>query len=611
MKNVKYIWFLLIIPIICIYYQTINFEFTIDDHNLIVDKVSEKITTINDLLNFFDTNYNNRDYRPITMISFGIEDLIIGSLKPSISHGVNIALFLIIVFFLISIFKKLFHLESKHSTKVTFFAILLFACHPLCVEVVASSKSRDGLLSMLFSLVSLFFYLQFLNKKKALYLIPTLLFFGVALMAKLDAMGCLLFMSALYFYKNGFEKKALTKGMLLVFSLMLVVNLFYGIKRDRVSIIDEDSKIGLTVFTENNMYDKGGLHNKIGFAVQSHTIYFSKIIFPIYLRYYYGYAYYQLKTFWTFKVWLLLISHLIILYLLLKYYRNHPVIILSLFGYISYLAYALNFVTAVAGIVADRYTFMALPWFLLILVYITKDILERNKIEKIFIPLNAVFTITLFIISYHRTAAWKSDLSLIERDAPFLEKSYEGMRIAANVYKEASDNATSKSIKIKYLNKAIYCAQKANKVYPDNTLMHGYEGTYHFAKGDLEKALLSFKRAYKTDSLDFHTNTFLGDTYYQMSNLKSALKYYNKAFRIDSNNYVLINNIGTIYYEMGEIEKCLDFSKSIIEKDSTNIAAWENLGYFYLVEKDTLKAINYFRKAAKLGMPLEMSPLPL
>lgn len=611
MKSVKYIWILLVIPVLCIYYQSITFEYTIDDHHLIVDKVSGKITNPTELFDFFDTNYNNRDYRPITMISFGVENLVVGKLKPSVSHGVNIALFFVILVLLFFLFKKLFIQKSNYSSFVIFFGLLLFSCHPLCVEVVASAKSRDGLLSMLFTLASLHFYLQFLNEKKMLYLIPTLILFWVALLSKLDAMGNLLFMPSLYIYKNGFEKKTLAKGILLVFTLMFVVNLFYGIKNDRTGIIDEDSKMGLTVFTENNMFEQGGLLNKIGFAVQTHTIYLTKITLPINLRYYYGYAFYKLETFWNLKAWVLLIVHFLILYLLFKYYRNQPIIIISLLGYISYIAYALNFVTAVAGVVADRYTFMALPWFLIILVCIIKDVSERYNVKKVFFPINTIITILLLIISYQRTDAWKSDLSLIERDAPFLEKSYEGMRIAANVYKEASDKATSKKLKIKYLNKAIYCAQKANKIYPNNTLMHGYEGTYHFAKGDLENALLSFKRAYKTDSFDLHTNTFLGDTYYQLSNFEESLKYYINALNIDSSNYVLINNIGTVYYEMGEYEKSLKFSESIIEKDSTNIAAWENLGYFYLAEGDSIKAVEYFSKAIKLGMPLDMSPIPL
>jgi tetratricopeptide (TPR) repeat protein len=610
MNTIKYIWAILIIPIICIYFQTINFEYTIDDHNLIVEKVSGKINHLSELSSFFETNYNNRDYRPITMISFGVENLIVGSLNPQVSHGVNILLFFVILIGLFFLFKRVFNVESNDSSKnVIFFATLLFACHPLCVEVVSSIKSRDGLLSMLFTLISMHLYIYFLFKKRLIFLFPTLLFLLIALMSKLDALGSVLFIPALYFYQNGFDKKSLKRGGVVIFCLLFTWIIFNGVKSENDHMIDEDTKVGIVVFTENNMYEQGGLLNKIGFAAQTHAIYFSKILIPINLRYYYGYAYYKLETFWNFRIWLLLISHFIILFLLLKFYRSHPIIMIGLMAYVSFIAYALNFVTAVAGVVADRYIFMALPWILLVFVLLLELILKKYNTYKVFNPFMLTTVLILGILSYDRATAWKSDLNLIERDAPFLESSYEGMRIAANVYKEASDKTKSKYLKSKYLDKAISCAQKANFVYPENVLMNLYEGSYHFAKNNINEAIRSFKKAWKVDSTHVDVNAFLGDSYYTLSDLDRALKHYIIAHTNAPKDYILINNIGTIYYEKGEIEKSFQFSQSIIHNDSSNIAAWENLGYFYLAEKDTAKAIEYFSKAVKLGMPLGMIPI--
>lgn len=605
-------WLLFIIPVLAIYYPTIGFEYTLDDHLLIVEKVSGKINHLSELSGFFETNYNNRDYRPITMLCFGVENLIVGSLKPQISHGINIFLFFFILLTLNFLFKRLFKGDNNnHSKDVIFFTILLFTCHPLCVEVVASVKSRDGLLSMLLTLTSLHFYLSFLRSKKMLYLLPTLFFFFISLMAKLDALGSIVFFPALYLYQNGFERKELKKGGLVVLSLLISFMIFNGIKSENNSLIDEESKVGIVVYTENNMYEQGGLLNKIGFAAQTHIIYLNKIIIPANLRYYYGYAYYQLETFWNFKVWLLIIGHLLVFYFILRHFRNYPIVIIALLGYISYIAYALNFITAVAGIVADRYIFMALPWLLLILVFLLNFILEKYNKMRFFNPIILSIALVFGIISYHRTTAWKSDLILIERDSPFLKNSYEGMRIAANVYKDASDKTDNSILKNKYLEKAIECAQSANKIYPKNVLMNLYEGSYHFSKKNIDEALKSFNKAWKVDSNNVAINTFLGDSYYTLSDLNKALKYYIIAHINAPQDYILINNIGTIYYEKGEKEKSLQFSQSIIHNDSTNIAAWENLGYFYLAEKDTAKAIEKFSKAVKLGMPIEMSPIEI
>ena len=90
-KN-SYQYCMLFILIFLVYGRTIWFDFNLDD-TIITDAINEKINTVNDLFSIFKLSYNNTDYRPIVLFSFGIENLIFGSLQPNISHFLNIIFF--------------------------------------------------------------------------------------------------------------------------------------------------------------------------------------------------------------------------------------------------------------------------------------------------------------------------------------------------------------------------------------------------------------------------------------------------------------------------------------------------------------------------------------
>jgi protein O-mannosyl-transferase len=596
---------LLFLPIFLIYHQTLSFEYTFDDHFLVVNKVDNQINNTKDLFGLLDDRYNNTDYRPVTMFSYGLEALFCKKMHPQASHLINIILFNINCILLFFLFIKIFGTSNRIFS---FVIIALFACHPLCVEVVASVKSRDGLLSMLLGLLSLQLLIKEWNRQNIVYILCGILLLKLATLAKLDALGVIPFLVLYKLFTNGINKQQLINTAKIILGIVFLFIVINSILNNIVEEPDMDRAIGITQYTENSIVGRFTFLNRIGYLFETNAIYISKILFPINLRYYYGYAYYDLNGLWNIYTLLKVIFTLAFLYFAFKLRHNRD-IALSLIGYTTFVAFALNFVTEVAGVVADRYVFMALPWALALLFYLVLEFLKKLNFEKwIYLPFSLAIMLLGFT-SHNRAEAWKNDLSLIKRDAPHLTQSYEGMRIAANVYKSESNSSKSPAIKRKYLLKALECAQNANRVYPNNTLMHTYEGTYHFSLGDYKKSITSFNKALEVDSLNKTTHTFLGDVYYALDKLPDALKHYKIALQDDTKDYILINNIGTVLYEMGDKAGSLNFSRGILEKDASNLAALENLGYYYLAESDTLKAKFQFKIAYDLGLPKEMIPI--
>ena len=99
-------------------------------------------------------------YAPLTFISYGIDHYLFGpdpfffKLTNLVLHLVNISL----LFFLsLRLFRK---------TMPAAFLALLFAIHPMNVDTVSWISARSNLLSALFYLLALLFYLNYLKEKK-------------------------------------------------------------------------------------------------------------------------------------------------------------------------------------------------------------------------------------------------------------------------------------------------------------------------------------------------------------------------------------------------------------------------------------------------------------
>jgi tetratricopeptide (TPR) repeat protein len=603
----------LICSILCllactIYLQTLSFEYTLDD-GLVTDKISGAINDLQSLKELYTWRYNNIDYRPITFLSFGIENWIVGILTPKISHCINMVLFIAILLSLFLLFKTIIPPPQQHVG--IWAGMLLFACHPLCVEVVASVKSRDGLLSMLFTTLSLTILLSKWKREHLLKIFLGIVLLVIASLAKLDAMGALLFIPSYLIIENGIKKEALQK-VLKVFSILFFCFIVNSLLiKHFAEPINLESELGFVSITENSIVDRFTFFNRIGFLVQTNLIYLGKIFFPLNLRYYYGFSFYDLKNIGHLSTLIILAVHLMVFYFFYRQFQRQKVWIILALGYFSFLAFALNFVEPVAGVVADRYVFMALPWICILFCSVVYEGFKHFKVGVFFTPTFLLILGALILLSYQRTSVWKNNLTLIEHDAPYLTNSYEGMRIASYVYKSESDSSRTSQEQKQFLLKALECAKNANKIYPHNIYMHSFEGSYHFALEDYKAAIASFKNALQIDSTHKEANTILGDTYYKMGDLENALKYYTIAFSKDSNDFVLVNNIGTVLYEKNDKVESLNFSLRLIEKDSTNAAAWENLGYYYLVEQDTNTAKEYFKQALKMGLPIHMLPIPL
>ena len=161
------------------YFNTILHDYALDD---VIVITKNKFTLLGfsgivDLLtkDTFDGYTTVKDlvaggrYRPLSVVTFALEIGFFGQNHPAISHFVNVLLYCSIVLMLFLFLDKF--LFSKNSL-LSFLSTLIFAVHPIHTEVVANIKSRDELMALLLTLISLYlFFTYLLNRKRKKYLI--------------------------------------------------------------------------------------------------------------------------------------------------------------------------------------------------------------------------------------------------------------------------------------------------------------------------------------------------------------------------------------------------------------------------------------------------------
>ena len=592
-------WLILFIVVFALYSKTLSFDYNLDDY-IITDSLDGKVNSLSDLLSLFKLSYNQADYRPIVFISFGIERLIFGSLNPAVSHGVNACLYFLICISALKLFNILFKQEHR---LLLLFGVLLFCVHPINTEAVVSIKCRDNLLSMLFGLTSTIFFIKYFEeKKRAYYLITAIVFSIIALLSKKDALGFWVFSFGYILFLKRDRKVFYAVIVGIVF---IIVGSIYSYVVDHTLTKNlSEPLLTQVTFTENPLATNFTFSNRLVAGFNTFYYYFTKLTYTSPAKYYYGYQYYDVLTAKSISFFSG-ISLFIMLFVSFVYafIKQNRIVVLCIIGLAGTSIYALNFFLPVAGIIADRYIFIANLFFCLLIVYTLRFVFDYLKIGNYHFHITASVIVVFSIISFIRIDAWKNFRTLIDTDAPKLYNSYEAMRIAASEYYDEY-KLTEKPAD---LEQAIMYAEKANTIYPGNVLVYLLSGKFYFNKGDYNNAIQRFKiAAHNNDTLS-EALILIGDIYYASKNSDSALIFYKKALTIAPTNSELINNISTVYYEQGNKEASLKFNYDLIAKDSTTFAAYENLGYYYLAEKDTIKAQYYFKQGERFGL----KPIPI
>lgn len=580
-----------------------------DDQYYVTDNIYIRSLSFQNILSFFTSLQTQGNYHPLTMLSLAIDYQLFG-LNATGYHTINILLHLINSCLVFLLTQKLFK-----SPFITITTALLFAIHPTHVESVAWVSERKDVLYVLFYLLGLWCYVNYLDKKKRSYFIYTILCFVLSLLSKAQAVTFPLALLIIDYLRNGkiSVKNILTKTPLLALSVTAGV----------IAIFAQQDVNATELYVRYTWIDR------IIFTGHAIALYILKLFLPVNLAALYPYP--DKNNGWYNPLVYLSLLAPIGFGALLLFFKKNRIVISGLLFFILNIALILQILPVGDAIIADRYTYLSYLGLFWVLGYALNYVIQKGGLYKVGVIIVCCCYVVFFsCTSYQRTQVWQSSLSLWQdelskfNNVPVAWSNLGMIKEADNDPKYAKECFThaislDPDYSISYSNRSLAYIQlgqydsaildddKALKLRPDNKSARQNRGAVFSMVGKTDSSLidcdwlvkhfpnqlsahlnhgLAYNSAQKYDSAIMEFNWVLsnkpnnevayasrGTAYMMLNKLNNALNDYNKAIELKPDYWEAFTNRAHIEILLGNNEKAIEDATIAIRNASSNQAS--------------------------------------
>ncbi len=514
------------------------------------------------------------NYVPLVSLSFSL-DYALWGLNPFGYHLTNVMLHLInslLVFALV--------LRLNNPLLPALVVAVFFGVHPLHVESVAWVTERKDVLSTLFYLGGLLFYLRYREGCQSRFYVLSFAAFVLSLLAKPMAVTLPLIMFLCdYLSARSWSTRALLEkvpflGMSALFSVYTAWAHQYG------------APGGFYALYVSNLGDN------LLIACWGLIFYLGKTFMPVQLSAFYPYPAeisLRLPTFFLPPILLLALAAGV--WFSQRYTRK--VIFGSLFFLLTLLP-VLNVVQFHMLAAADRYMYIpSIGIFYLAgvafqRIYFWKIHWEKTKKVSLMVLLGVIVT-TLGTLTWQRSNVWQDSetlwLSVLKND-PGVPVVHNNL---GNVY-----------LKKGRMDAAIAEYKKAISLNPNDASLYNNLGAAYLKKGRLDAAIAEYRKAISLNPADALAYINLGNTYSSKGRLDAAIAEYRKAISLNPDYALAHNNLGNAYLGKGETDAAIAEYRKTISLNPADALAHYNLGVAYGGKGKLDAAIAEYQKTTSL-----------
>jgi tetratricopeptide (TPR) repeat protein len=555
-----------------LYANTLGHDYAFDDfsvikENYVVKQGMEGISTL--LTTHYRYGYWNTPgtlYRPLSLVLFAVEWEIAPD-QAWLSHLINVLLYSLTIALL---FYTLFRMLGPGGILYALFITLLFAAHPLHTEVVANIKSRDEILSVLFSLLTLYSLFRYLSQSQGKWLATALFSFTLAMFSKESSItyfAVILF--AIYFFRDLPLKRLAGLG-----SLFLAPIALYLLARSSVigNLGGLEGQVSMLDNLLNNQ--SAGFAEKTATAIKILGLYLWKMLIPYPLVSDMGYNQIPLSNWSDWRVLLSAALWLSILLVALRGLRNKSPFSFAAWYLLATISIFSNLIIMIGSSYGERFLYgpslgvcFALAFGILHLAKLQKtkssDSLSSiwQKGQKAFFILGPILLIYSFL-TIQRNPDWKDSFSIYQAD----------------------------------VSKSPNCA-KAHYHYGLELVKKGVKASTDQEKQNwLDQAHQQFGRSLEIHPAYGDAYAQLGLNFYRRKQYDKAMENYQKALEYKPNNATAYNNMGIIFFENRQMDKAKEVYEKAVKLDPRYVDALRNLGVIHAVNKEFDSAITYFEQ---------------
>jgi tetratricopeptide (TPR) repeat protein len=552
-----------------LYANTFGHDFVWDDRDLIAENPAVRSLDGETVQRIFTENFWRSSqlgggyYRPLVSLSYHIQYQIFDG-KPGGFHIVN-AIWNAAVCALVLAFVYLLFGNIVFALVTA----LLFAVHPIHTENVAWIAGRTDVLSTLWAMASLVFYVLARKRRRVWWLVAALAAFAVSLLAKESSAFLPLVIVLLEWGPFGFGKLlAPSKRSVLRPTLYFAILVVYLLQRYAV--------IGL-VGSTYNAYAPGAL-GALALPLSILAGYVLKLVFPLRLS---GEYDAPIPDGWADVHVLAGLLILAAIVWSVVRYRRRPDVVLGAGVFLFGLAPVINIIP-LGEVSAERFLYFPSLGFALVLgslfssalvaKYPTWRQLAANgyiAIPKMKPSLAGNLTVLLAVVlialaarTVARNGDWKTEEILFAKTAA---ASPHSARAQLNIGNVARRN------------------------------------------GRTEDAIAAYKRSLEIDPDYPDAMSNLAGIYGAQGRFDDALPLVERALEIAPDDVTLLNNLGSIYFEQRRFAEAAQLFERVLSLDSRNLIAHFNLGLIQYRARDYDSARSHFERVAGAGAQLDLS----
>jgi len=562
---------------ILIYSNTWRAGFHLDDESSIMKNPTiMDITRVDQIWKFYK-------FRFLTYLSFALNYYISGFDRVGFhlfNIGTHIAASLCAYFLTAMIFmtpKMQSHSLVKHGGRAALFVALIFLCHPIQTQAVTYIVQRLAVMSGLFYLATLLFYLKARLENKNKYFVLAWFFMVAAFYSKENSYTLPIMVGLLEFvlFEN---KKAILKriALLLPFCLPWLI-VYLTIYRAPLEFTDQQNFMRLA---EENL----PRHHYLFTQFNVICTYIRLLFFPIGQNLDYDYAISKtLFEFPTMASFLLLVGVMGIGVILFKQQR---LVFLGIAWFFISLSVESSIIP-IRDVIFEHRLYLPLYGFALCLVLCIYKFFNSIRDWKVAC---GIIILVFSLLTFSRNFIWQTERSLwadVVKKSPNKARPWINL---GNAYGRLEDHKTAE----KHFRKAI-------EVQPDYAPAYNALGAKYKNTSECDTAIEYYKKAIELD-LGY------GDAFYNMGlcyvakeQYELAIESYLKAIHLRPNSAGYYDSLGAAYGFQRKYDLAIKNFEKAIEIDPKATPPLKNLGVAYIKKGDVEQALAVIAKLKEMG----------
>ena len=416
---------ILSISIVAVYRNIGKLEFQMqwDDYWVVINKFTDSGFQTENVYNVLSEFYHGQ-YSPVNELYY-ITIKTIWGYDPFYFHISSLFIHLIdtllVYSFIGRICKRYFFKEIKSSWNVPLKTALIFGIHPINSEAVAWIAASKIPLYACFYLISIHFYLYYLDKKGVKYILLTLLFYIISFGAKEQAVTLPLTLLLLDYL----EKRNLTCNKVILEKIIFFsLSICFGI-----ITIQSQGQVSSGYFDEYNIFER------LPLSIFTLNEYVCKALIPINLCYVYPFPFSpgEKIPLW---LWLYPAGYLTMIILIWKNISSSRVVNFASAFSLVHIAVALNLFSLTRhSLIADRYAYLFVIAIAFLLIFLSHNVAEMFYRQQQLTFGVYIYAVLLATYTYARIPVWQNSKSL-KKDVSEKIKNREDYKLLERLYED-------------------------------------------------------------------------------------------------------------------------------------------------------------------------------